>query len=72
MINHIDGKLVDKTPTQVVIDCNGEVILSIFRYRHFQKLMMKDVNYSLIFQLKKILIHCTDLLQKMKESFLDI
>ena len=23
MINHIDGKLVDKTPTQVVIDCNG-------------------------------------------------
>ena len=24
MINHIDGKLVDKTPTQVVIDCNGE------------------------------------------------
>ena len=23
MINHIDGKLVDKTPTNVVIDCNG-------------------------------------------------
>ncbi|MDC3130180.1 Holliday junction branch migration protein RuvA [Bacteroidota bacterium] len=23
MINHIDGKLVDKTPTHVVIDCNG-------------------------------------------------
>jgi len=23
MINHIDGKLVDKTPTQAVIDCNG-------------------------------------------------
>ena len=23
MINHIDGKLVDKTPTKVVIDCNG-------------------------------------------------
>ena len=23
MINHIDGKLVDKTPTLVVIDCNG-------------------------------------------------
>ena len=23
MINHIDGKLVDKTPTSVVIDCNG-------------------------------------------------
>ena len=23
MINHIDGKLVEKTPTQVVIDCNG-------------------------------------------------
>ena len=23
MINHIDGKLVDKAPTQVVIDCNG-------------------------------------------------
>ena len=23
MINHIDGKLMDKTPTHVVIDCNG-------------------------------------------------
>ncbi len=23
MINHIDGKLVEKTPTQIVIDCNG-------------------------------------------------
>ena len=23
MINHIDGKLVDKKPTNVVIDCNG-------------------------------------------------
>lgn len=23
MINHIDGKLVDKAPTHVVIDCNG-------------------------------------------------
>ena len=23
MINHIDGKLVDKAPTNVVIDCNG-------------------------------------------------
>ena len=23
MINHINGKLVEKTPTSVVIECNG-------------------------------------------------
>ena len=72
MINHIDGKLVDKTPTQVVIDCNGVGYSINISLQTFSKLMMKDVNYSLIFQLKKILILCTDFLQKMKESFLDI
>lgn len=37
MINHINGKLVEKFPTHVVIECNGlgyHINISLFSYEH--------------------------------------
>ncbi len=37
MINHINGKLVEKNPTHVVIECNGVgyfINISLYSYDH--------------------------------------
>ena len=58
MINHINGKLVDKTPTNVVIDCNGvgysiNISLQTFskindeRCKSFTHLSIKEDSHTL-------------------------
>jgi len=59
MIAHIQGKLVEKTPTEVVIDCNGvgyHINISLYTYsllpnsdfvKLFTHLMVKEDSHSL-------------------------
>ena len=45
MISHINGKLVEKTPTYVIIDCNGIDINYIFPFKHILQYIKRIANY---------------------------
>ena len=71
MITQLIGRLVEKTPTKVVIDCNGvgyEVNISLHTYSQIGD--DEKLNYTHISKFEKIHIHFLGfILQSKGQSF---
>ena len=72
MISHINGRLVEKTPTYVVIDCNGvgyKLNISLQTYSAIDSESCKLLTHLSI---KRTHIHYMVFTHQRRESFLEI
>ena len=69
MISHINGRLVEKTPTYVVIDCNGVGYKLNISLQTYSAIQTKSCYYALSVKEDS---HTLFVLHLMKESYLDI
>ena len=58
MIAHIQGKLIEKTPTDVVIDCNGVGYFINISLNTYSKIPHSDIVKLFTFLICIFHIHC--------------